>query len=87
VQGLYRYVRNPMYVALLMLVVGQGLLRRRFILLGYAALLWLMFHAFVVLYEEAKLRRRFGVSYARYVATVPRWWPRLTPQDTSDAES
>jgi protein-S-isoprenylcysteine O-methyltransferase Ste14 len=81
VRGLYRHVRNPMYV------VGQALVLGRFIVLGYALVLWLIFHAFVVLYEEARLRRTFGASYARYLATVPRWWPRLMPPATSDADS
>jgi len=77
VRGLYRYVRNPMYVALLMIVTGQALLLGRFILLGYAAALWVLFHLFVVFYEEPKLRRTFGPSYDEYRATVPRWWPRV----------
>jgi protein-S-isoprenylcysteine O-methyltransferase Ste14 len=76
VRGLYRYVRNPMYVAVLLLVVGQGLLLGRFILLGYAAALWLVFHLFVVFYEEPTLRRTFGQSYDAYCASVPRWLPR-----------
>lgn len=76
VTGLYRYVRNPIYVALLMIVTGEALLLGRFILLGYAVALWLIFHMFVVLYEEPKLRRTFGTSYEEYRATVPRWLPR-----------
>lgn len=81
VHGLYRYVRNPMYVALVMIVTGQALLLGRFILLAYAAVLWVVFHLFVVLYEEPKLRRTFGPSYEAYRAAVPRWWPRPTPFD------
>lgn len=76
VRGLYGYVRNPMYVAILMIVVGQGLWLGRFILLGYAAGLWLTFHLFVVSYEEPKLGRMFGASYRAYRATVNRWVPR-----------
>ena len=79
VRGLYRHVRNPMYVAVVIIVIGQALLFGRFILLGYAATVWLLFTAFVVLYEEPKLARTFGVSYARYRAAVPRWVPRFTP--------
>ena len=75
VHGLYKYVRNPMYVAILMLVTGQALWLGRFVLLGYAAVLWVMFHLFVVLYEEPKLRRTFGASYDDYQARVGRWWP------------
>ena len=76
VHGLYRHVRNPMYVAVLTIVIGQGLLLGRFILLGYAAVLWLAFHAFVMLYEEPTLRETFGAAYDTYRAAVPRWWPR-----------
>lgn len=77
VHGLYRRVRNPMYVALLMIVTGQALLLGRFILLGYAAVLWLAFHLFVVLYEEPRLRRSFGAAYDEYRSRVRRWWPTL----------
>jgi protein-S-isoprenylcysteine O-methyltransferase Ste14 len=68
-----------MYVALLMIVIGEALLLGRFVLLGYAVVLWCLFSTFVILYEEPKLRATFGVAYAHYRATVPRWWPRLTP--------
>jgi protein-S-isoprenylcysteine O-methyltransferase Ste14 len=83
VHGLYRHVRNPIYVALLTIVAGEALLLGRFVLLGYAVVLWLLFTAFVILYEEPKLRATFGVAYARYRATVPRWVPRLTPADVA----
>jgi protein-S-isoprenylcysteine O-methyltransferase Ste14 len=79
VHGLYRYVRNPMYVAVLAMTVGQALLLRRFILFGWAAAVWLNFHLFVVLYEEPKLRGTFGASYDAYRAGVRRWWPRVSP--------
>ena len=77
VHGLYRYVRNPMYVAIVTLIIGQALWLGRFILLGYAAVAWLAFHLFVVLYEEPKLRRTFGPPYDDYRTRVRRWWPRL----------
>ncbi|MGH7493599.1 MAG: methyltransferase family protein [bacterium] len=79
VSGLYRYVRNPMYVGVVLAVVGQALLFGNFVLLQYAALVWLCFFAFVVLYEEPALRRQFGSSYETYRANVRRWWPRITP--------
>jgi protein-S-isoprenylcysteine O-methyltransferase Ste14 len=79
VDGQYRHVRNPMYVAVLAIVIGQALLLGRFILLGYAGALWLTFHLFVVLYEEPTLRDAFGASYDTYRFAVPRWLPRLTP--------
>jgi protein-S-isoprenylcysteine O-methyltransferase Ste14 len=76
VRGLYGYVRNPMYVAILMIVIGQALWFGRFILLGYAAGLWVTFHLFVVSYEEPKLGRVFGASYEAYRSKVGRWVPR-----------
>src|SRR5512138_1375894 len=60
VTGLYRHVRNPMYVAILALVLGQALLLGHPLLLGYALVLWAGFHVFVVGYEEPRLRRTFG---------------------------
>jgi protein-S-isoprenylcysteine O-methyltransferase Ste14 len=79
VSGLYRHVRNPMYVAVTAAIVGQALLFGSTALLRYAALVWLAFHAFVVLYEEPTLRHQFGASYDEYRAHVRRWWPRLRP--------
>ncbi|HUO32138.1 MAG TPA: isoprenylcysteine carboxylmethyltransferase family protein [Bryobacteraceae bacterium] len=77
VTGLYRYVRNPMYVAVLSLVVGQGLVFGNLDLFGYAAIVWVSFHLFVLGYEEPKLRRTYGAEYERFCANVPRWIPRL----------
>jgi protein-S-isoprenylcysteine O-methyltransferase Ste14 len=74
--GLYRWVRNPMYVAVVSIVLGQALLFGSVVLLGYAAVLWLLFHAFVLGYEEPTLARRYGESYERYRASVNRWLPR-----------
>lgn len=79
VSGLYRHVRNPMYVAVLAAIVGQALVFGSVILLGYASVVWLLFHGFVVLYEESTLRRQFGTSYDVYRANVRRWWPRIRP--------
>jgi protein-S-isoprenylcysteine O-methyltransferase Ste14 len=76
--GLYRYVRNPMYVAMLAIIVGQALLLGSAGLLEYAAAVGLAFHLFVVTYEEPTLGRRYGTSYALYRANVRRWWPRIT---------
>lgn len=77
VTGLYRHVRNPMYIAALATIVGQALLLGSVALLAYAAAVWLAFHAFVLAYEEPALQRRFGTSYERYRGNVPRWLPRL----------
>ncbi|MEX0612930.1 MAG: isoprenylcysteine carboxylmethyltransferase family protein [Pirellulales bacterium] len=74
--GMYRYVRNPMYVGVLSAVVGQALLYESWNVLIYAAILWGVVHAFVVFYEEPTLRRLFGDQYAAYCGSVPRWIPR-----------
>jgi protein-S-isoprenylcysteine O-methyltransferase Ste14 len=79
VGGVYRYVRNPMYVAILAIVVGQALLLGQLGLLLYAAGIWLIAAAFVRFYEEPALRRRFGADYEAYRRAVPAWWPRLRP--------
>jgi protein-S-isoprenylcysteine O-methyltransferase Ste14 len=79
VRGFYRFVRNPMYVAVTSLILGQALLLGDPRLLVYGAVVWLVFHSFVLLYEEPTLRRRFGADYAAYCAAVPRWIPRVRP--------
>lgn len=76
--GLYRHVRNPMYVAVVSLIVGQGMVFGSRTLLEYATVVWAGFHAFVLLYEEPTLSRRFGRSYEAYRDGVSRWWPRLS---------
>jgi len=77
VTGLYRYVRNPMYIAVLITILGQGLISGNVTLLEYGGLVFLLFHAFVTLYEEPALRASFGPEYKSYCAQVPRWIPRL----------
>jgi protein-S-isoprenylcysteine O-methyltransferase Ste14 len=79
VGGLYRNVRNPMYVAILAAIVGQGLLLARPVLLVYAAAVMVAFVAFVRGYEEPTLARRFGAEYDAYRRAVPGWWPRVKP--------
>jgi protein-S-isoprenylcysteine O-methyltransferase Ste14 len=75
VTGLYRYVRNPMYLGVLAVVLGWTFLARSLELLGYAALLALVFHLFIRLYEEPALRKKFGEEYEAYCAAVSRWAP------------
>ena len=75
-RGLYRYSRNPMYVGVLSLVTAQALYFASRPTLLYAALLFLLFHSFVVVYEEPTLARSFGTAYQRYRESVPRWTPR-----------
>lgn len=77
--GLYRHVRNPMYVAVVSIIVGQALVFGSALVLGYAAAVWLLFQGFTMLYEEPTLRREHGPAYDEYRAHVRRWWPRLHP--------
>lgn len=79
ISGLYRHVRNPMYLGVLCAIVGQALVFGSIALLEYAALVWAAFFAFVVLYEEPTLHRKFGPAFEQYRANVPRWWPRIRP--------
>jgi protein-S-isoprenylcysteine O-methyltransferase Ste14 len=79
VKGFYRYVRNPMYVAVATVIFGQALLFGNRFLLFYAAVVWTTFHGFVLSYEEPKLRRTYGAEYEAYCAKVPRWIPRIIP--------
>ena len=79
VGGLYRYVRNPIYLAVLSVVAGQALLLWRPGLAVYGAVLAVAFVAFVLAYEEPTLRERYGAQYDAYRAAVPGWWPRLRP--------
>jgi protein-S-isoprenylcysteine O-methyltransferase Ste14 len=79
VGGLYRYVRNPMYLAVGATIVGQALVLAQPVLFVYAAIFAVMVVAFVRGYEEPTLRRRFGEEYERYRRAVPGWWPRRTP--------
>jgi len=75
VRGPYRYVRNPMYVAVMLALTGEALLFEAASLLIYAALAFSFFHFWVVFYEEPTLRRKFGDSYREYCRRVPRWLP------------
>jgi protein-S-isoprenylcysteine O-methyltransferase Ste14 len=76
VTGLYRRVRNPMYLAVTAAILGQWLLLGRPVLLAYALVFLAVTYAFVRGYEEPALRARHGEEYERYRATVPGWWPR-----------
>jgi protein-S-isoprenylcysteine O-methyltransferase Ste14 len=78
VGGLYRYVRNVMYIAVTTTIVGQALLLGSVALLVYAALAWAGMAAFVKGYEEPTLTSRYGARYEEYRRAVPAWWPRLS---------
>ena len=79
VTGLYRYVRNPMYVAVVAVILGQSLLFGNARVLGYGAIVWLVFHLFVSTHEEPTLRAKYGNEYQLFCSNVPRWIPRLRP--------
>jgi protein-S-isoprenylcysteine O-methyltransferase Ste14 len=79
VSGLYRHLRNPMYVGVVLTILGQALWLGSVTLLAYAAVVWAAFFVFVLAYEEPALARQFGAEYEAYRAAVPRWLPRLAP--------
>ena len=68
-----------MYVAVVITILGQGLTLGNVNVLEYGALVWLLFHLFVLIYEEPTLRANFGSEYKYFCAEVPRWIPRFTP--------
>jgi protein-S-isoprenylcysteine O-methyltransferase Ste14 len=75
-KGLYRFVRNPMYLAIVSILAGEALYFQSPLLGLMAAGCAVGFHLFVVLYEERALKRRFGASYEGYCSEVSRWVPR-----------
>jgi protein-S-isoprenylcysteine O-methyltransferase Ste14 len=74
-RGLYRVVRNPMYVGVLLVLIGESMVFSSRVILQYAFFVWLMFHLFVVFYEEPTLRKKFGAAYEEYRRNVSRWIP------------
>jgi protein-S-isoprenylcysteine O-methyltransferase Ste14 len=78
VKGFYRFVRNPMYVAVVSVILGQGLLLSDVGVIEYAVFVGLAMHVFVIAYEEPTLRRSFAAEYENYSAHVHRWIPRFT---------
>jgi protein-S-isoprenylcysteine O-methyltransferase Ste14 len=81
IKGIYRHVRNPMYVGVLLILFGEALLFESATLFLYAVLAFVIFHTAVVYYEEPTLRRKFTDSYKRYCNSVPRWIPRLRQEE------
>jgi protein-S-isoprenylcysteine O-methyltransferase Ste14 len=79
VDGLYRYVRNPMYVGVVTAATGQALWFGSLEVLAYGAVVWLTVAAFVRVYEEPTLRAQYGAQYDAYTREVPAWIPRLRP--------
>jgi protein-S-isoprenylcysteine O-methyltransferase Ste14 len=80
VGGPYRYLRNPMYVAVLLTIAGQALLLGRWVLVTYGLLAAAAMVAFVKGYEEPHLLEVYGADYEAYRRVVPGWWPRLRPR-------
>jgi protein-S-isoprenylcysteine O-methyltransferase Ste14 len=83
VGGLYRYVRNPMYIAVAAVILGQAAVLGSWLLLGYALVFGATVWSFVHWYEEPALRRQFGAAYEDYLMAVPGWWPRLRRRQSS----
>ena len=77
VRGLHRFVRNPMYIGVLLVIAGQAWLFLSKRIAIYALFVWMVFHVWVLIYEEPTLRRMFGEEYEGYCATVPRWIPKI----------
>lgn len=83
--GLYRYVRNPMYIAVAMTILGQAMVLGKPILLLYALVFGVAVGSFVNLYEQPELTRQFGAEYEAYRAAVPAWLPRRRPWRPGDS--
>jgi protein-S-isoprenylcysteine O-methyltransferase Ste14 len=85
--GPYRWVRNPIYIAALLVVIGEAWLFLSLPLLKYAVAMAVCLHLFVIGYEEPTLHRKFGDTYLKYKHVVGRWAPRRRPRDASDVNS
>lgn len=86
VTGLYRFVRNPLYIAGALVLAGEAILFQSLGILIYSLVMFAVFNVHVFI-EEAELDDRFGSTYERYREAVPRWIPRLKPYDVNDGES
>ncbi len=75
--GFYRYTRNPMYVGIVLILIGHFLWFKYLWLIVYAAVIFLAFHFFITLYEEPNLKSKFGAAYEAYLRKVPRWIPKF----------
>ena len=71
--GLYRFVRNPMYIGILVLLFGEAVLFKSFILICYTACIFCLFQIFIIGFEEPSLHAQFGKEYEEYCSSVPRW--------------
>ena len=84
--GLYRYVRNPMYIGVLLVLIGETVFFKSIPLLKYRAGWFVVVNLAVLLYEEPTLRHRFGESYDRYCRSVRRWWPGRPFHEAGNSE-
>ncbi len=87
ITGLYRRVRNPMYVGVMAILLGQALAFYSPGLVAYCVAIWLAFQVFILMYEEPTLRVTYGDQYEAYFAAVPRWIPRLKPWSPEPPEN
>ncbi|GAA3512099.1 isoprenylcysteine carboxylmethyltransferase family protein [Aeromicrobium panaciterrae] len=87
VGGLYRFVRNPMYLFVGAIIGGQAVIFTSWAVAGYLVAFFALVFSFVTFYEQPTLRETYGASYDDYLAAVPGWWPRLTPWDGSTSAS
>lgn len=79
VRGFFRYVRNPMYLAVVSLILGQGLFFGSVRVLEYGLAVWMGFYLFILIYEEPLLRKSYAHEYEEFCANVRRWIPHLRP--------
>lgn len=77
VKGLHRFVRNPMYLGVALVIGGQAWLFHSLHIAIYMVCMLLVVHLFVIFYEEPTLRKQFGEEYVHYRASVPRWIPKF----------
>jgi protein-S-isoprenylcysteine O-methyltransferase Ste14 len=75
--GLYHFVRNPIYIGALIILIGEFLWFKSIWLLAYAVVVFFFFHLFVTLYEEPTLQAKFGTAYENFRESVPRWIPKI----------
>jgi protein-S-isoprenylcysteine O-methyltransferase Ste14 len=87
VGGLYRYVRNPMYLAVIAIILGQAAILGSVTLVVYAATFWAIVAGFIGFYEEPALSERYGQQYDAYRRAVRRWIPRATPWNADPAST
>ena len=87
VKGLYRYVRNPMYISWYLIIFGEALFFQSLDLLLFLSVWIVLLGLRVILFEERSLKKRFGETYEQYQKSVRRWIPRLTPYRGNDSES